>query len=250
MMSKKNLNYAIYSNKFIIGCNIVIIILILLISNQIYSKKKLIFVELNASKEVNYQITNITGGNFDNQNKKMFLELQEIFQDKNYKLNLMSDEFKSSSDKFKISFTYELTPKNFIQEKYEIDEKIIYSKLNNFFDKLIVQYKKTLLDDLRTLQNWEQFYRNSLNSELDLSISRMMSSDLIRTNYQILKVKHLLSQMKGVKKVLEDPKNYTLTLKTTNISISYVDILELIFVYLIIFNTIILITRRYRQIKI
>ena len=77
-----------------------------------------------------------------------------------------------------------------------------------------------------------------------------MGADLNRTNYQILKVKYYISQLEGIQNIIKDPKNYNLTIRTTNMSISYVDIVELIFVYLIIFNTIILIVRKYKKFKI
>ena len=245
-MSKKNLKLLIESNKFIFFCNIIIFLFAYVVLAKINSNNKTVFIELKASERINYQISQFTESDFKKQNLKMFQKLKEIFEVKSHKLYLVDNTYNSNDESLGVSFAYEITPVLFSSKNFEINEEIVFSKLYDYFDLIYTQYQNELNKNLKILYGWREFYEKKSNIIEDSGVEDFLVLDLRKTKYEILKIEHLLDQINLFEELIHNKNNYILNIKENKTSIAFINILELIFVYLVVFNTIILILRKYK----
>lgn len=244
-MKKKYLIFLINSNIFIFFANIIIILLISLITLQIHTNQKYIHVEFQASKEINYQIKNIIDRDFKLENNKIFNNLKTIFEENEYSIFLVNDSYNSEPEKLGISFTYKITPKLFTFIKLEINEEKLFLKLNNYFDKLVLERSRELNENLLNLERWLDFYNKELeNFDEESFIYRNLKDDLNLTKYDILKTNYLINQFDQFDNKLKNKNNYSFQINETKGKLELKNVIELIIVYLILFNVIILILRK------
>ena len=176
----------------------------------------------------------------------VFNKLKKIFEEGNHKIYLINDTYNSDNETLGVSFAYEITPKLFSSYSFSINEDKVFSKLDTYLNEFSIRYIRELNDSLRNYRNWQEFYSESLNDNFEVSLYRILKSSLYRTEFEILKLEHLINQFDIFDKTMKDKRNYTLEIKESKNNFKFTNTIELVIVYLIVFNTIILILRKYK----
>jgi len=244
-MKKKYLILLINSNKFILFCNFIIILLVSLITFQIHVNQKYIYVDFQASKQMNYEIKKIIDSDFKSENDKIFNLLKQMFEINDYKLLLVGNSYNSNPEKLGISFTYQITPKLFSFIKFRINEEKIFLKLNNYFDQLVLKQKREINENLLSLEKWLNFYNEELE-KLDINnyLYASLEEDRNNTKYDILKTKYLIKEFHKIENKIKDKNNFTFQINETKGKLELRIVIELIIIYLILFNVAIIIIRK------